>query len=1302
MSEKIKAGAAYIEISIDDAKVKAGLRSLSATMADWNRKVGAIGMKGIMTAGATAVPLGAALKVFADFESQMSKVQSVTRATTEEIRKLRSQAIELGKTTFFTTSQVADAQKFLGMAGFRPEQIQAATPQVLDLALAGNMDLGTAADIATNISTPFRIAAEDLSRVNDVLAKAANSSNTNVMEMGQAFKYVAPAAAAAGQSLEECAAAMAILANSGMKGDMAGTGIRMMLTKLADTGIQKKLKESFDIDVSDQSGKMRPLLSILQDLKDATAEMGQTEAMGVFFDIFEARAGTAAITLANAGDAITDFRIKMIEAEGTCSQAAKTMSDNMKGDWIALMSAVEGVQIAVGDALNDITRGFLQSLTSATRELSNFISAHPRLIQVGGTAIAMFAGLASGLLTVCAGMKVIAAVSNTCSTIMNLFATATTNTTSSTTAETVAINANTAAVTKNTAAKRMQAILDKAKTAQSSIASAIKNVDKDIANLSASTSAAKAKLQDIAQAKIQAIAEVNKKSILPGLGGDVFPAVAAHKNALQLQKEMVKMRGQEIILTQELAAKEPLLAAAKQKRLSLENAQLAVTTKINTAQRAMDAQNVSSGFAAFSKTAEAAAASGTKATTVMGYLGAAIGAIPGWGWAIAGTAALMAITYWLTQVKDKTKDWTDDIRQFWDEIESRVKSSGKKVEIKSTSVQTDIRKFEVLQQFQGKEMNDKDFDLGSQSVDSLTNKYGDLGIVVNKAARTITFAAESQERFNKAAGNQMADALQKNLMEKEASFSERSQELAKLEAQRDECEKILKDSYSTVESLLSASIISSKVEKQIKELSPQIPEAKKEIQSLKDQMNEVRKGNLQSITKKGPEDLMLESIDRSKESQREIEQSEKKLADIRRTIERERRAQIENEIADVRELNKTYKELLETLLKTEKKNLAGTKNENTAKEIEAKIEEYELLLRTADAVEQERIDRIIGNSNVDNDSFDLGGKQSALVDNLKGLYNARQTGDNVEEWERKVDDAKFQIETAEIEKAAFEMQQSADKFREAVEQFELAKQEGDKEKMAVAAGKVNETRSKMESATSHYESTANKRTEKPFTDEDRAVGYSRSKFGEALLKLAAANKSGNQTKIEAAKVEVEERRKDMNNVEVNAITIAFEKALKERDAAIKNFDEVKARGGSYEEQQRAGERVSNADNKVKSAQANYESMIDNAKKGAEESKKSFSVSGSFSGKAAGMLSASGGQSQMIDLTKKIVENTNPKNKRDQRSVEEMAFPDDEIDVKKDPESLAISKEICSISGKQESLLRDISRKLDKTSQNVFA
>lgn len=404
----IRAGRAFVELFTDNSALVRGLRQAEAHVRNFGAKLQSIGAGFAKIGALGAIPAALSVKTFASFEAGMSKVKAITGATADEMKALRDQAKELGATTFFTASQVADAQKFLAMAGFTPDQILKASPQVLDLALAGDLDLGMAADIATNISTPFKIAAEDLGRVNDVLAKAATSSNTNVEEMGQAFKYAAPAAAAAGQSIEEMGAAIALMANNGIKADMAGTSVRQMMIKLADSGIRKKLQEQFNIDVEDESGKMKPLLTILNDLKAATSNLSSVEQMGVFFSIFEARAGNSALALANVSDQFEEFRDKMESATGTTKKMAEVMADNLKGDWIAFTSAIEGAQIAFGEAVSGMLRNITQLATGLTRNVVAWITENKKMAVAAATAIIGFLTLGATLISLGITCKIVA------------------------------------------------------------------------------------------------------------------------------------------------------------------------------------------------------------------------------------------------------------------------------------------------------------------------------------------------------------------------------------------------------------------------------------------------------------------------------------------------------------------------------------------------------------------------------------------------------------------------------------------------------------------------------------------------------------------------------------------------------------------------------------------------------------------------------------------------------------------------------------------------------------------------------
>ena len=156
-----------------------------------------------------------------DFQAVMSKVQAITGASGVELEKLNNQARELGATTAWKASQAAEAMTYLGMAGWKTEQIIAGMPGLLDLASAGGLDLARAADIVSDNLTAFGLEAKDSAHMADVYAKVITTTNTNVEMLGETMKYAAPVAHAFGASMEETAAMAGIMANSGIKFDDA-------------------------------------------------------------------------------------------------------------------------------------------------------------------------------------------------------------------------------------------------------------------------------------------------------------------------------------------------------------------------------------------------------------------------------------------------------------------------------------------------------------------------------------------------------------------------------------------------------------------------------------------------------------------------------------------------------------------------------------------------------------------------------------------------------------------------------------------------------------------------------------------------------------------------------------------------------------------------------------------------------------------------------------------------------------------------------------------------------------------------
>ncbi|MHC2067634.1 phage tail tape measure protein [Bremerella sp. T1] len=393
----VRAGAAFIELYVKNGLDK-GLRKARAKLQTFSNSVQNIGRNLTSVAAVGAAPLAIAATTYANFADKMAEVRAVTGATERQFGQLEAKARELGATTSYSASQVAEAMKFLGMAGFNPDQITAGIPAVLNLARAGSTDLATAADIASDVGSAFGLTADELGHVADVMATTASSANTSIEMMGETLKYAAPLAKAAGQSIEDTAAAIGVLGNNGIKASMAGTDMAEIMKSIGSKSV--KGIEAIGVKTSDAEGNIRNLLDVMKDIGAATAEMGQAERLA-FFEASFGRAAKSALILADSGDAMDDLRKKIDGAEGSAAEMAAMMDDNLGGAFRRFMSAFEGMQISIGKALDGPLQDWINWGGEALGSIEAFISANPQLvtsiaaiIAIAGAAGVGFLGLA--------------------------------------------------------------------------------------------------------------------------------------------------------------------------------------------------------------------------------------------------------------------------------------------------------------------------------------------------------------------------------------------------------------------------------------------------------------------------------------------------------------------------------------------------------------------------------------------------------------------------------------------------------------------------------------------------------------------------------------------------------------------------------------------------------------------------------------------------------------------------------------------------------------------------------------------
>lgn len=335
-----------LQIGGDISRLRAEINKANGLMNGFKTQLANVGAAMGVTFGAATVFQGLqyGFKVIKDFEKSMSEVRAITNATDAEFAALTNSAMELGRTTLFTAKQVSELQIAFGRLGFSNQEILDSTAATLQLAVATGEDLVKSADIAGSTLRSFNLDAKEMQRVVDVMAASFNKSALGLDNFGESMKYVAPVAAASNITLEETTAMLGVLADAGIRGSMAGTSLRKIIS-----------------DVGGESGTLAEKLEKLAAKglsgADAMDEVGRT-------------AYASLLILTKHINKVNDATEAYQNASGEAEAMASLMSDNLSGDITKLSSAIDGLILQFRDGSGPI-RDMVQALT----ELVNLVSS---------------------------------------------------------------------------------------------------------------------------------------------------------------------------------------------------------------------------------------------------------------------------------------------------------------------------------------------------------------------------------------------------------------------------------------------------------------------------------------------------------------------------------------------------------------------------------------------------------------------------------------------------------------------------------------------------------------------------------------------------------------------------------------------------------------------------------------------------------------------------------------------------------------------------------------------------------------
>lgn len=371
--------------------------------------------KNLETVGSTltkavTVPIvglgGLIVKTSSSFESAMSRVQAVSGASGGELQKLNKKAQELGETTAWSASEVADGMTEMAKAGWGASDIIDGMAGVLNAASASGEDLAQVSTIVADAITGFGLKAKDASRVADLLTESANAGTIDITDLGESFKYISPIAKTMGFSIEDVTTAISAMSMSGIKGSQAGTALRTMLTRMVKpTDDVKKAMDDLGIKLTNQDGSFKSLNTIMSEMRGKFS--GMTDEQKTYYaTVLAGQEGMSGLlsVLGLTQEEYDKISESMKNCSGVAEDTAKTMLDNFGGQLTILKSSLEGVAIQFGEVLLPYFKNFVAwvqkvvlKIQSMSKEQKEQIVKWVALAGAIGPIIKVFGKLTSGV-----------------------------------------------------------------------------------------------------------------------------------------------------------------------------------------------------------------------------------------------------------------------------------------------------------------------------------------------------------------------------------------------------------------------------------------------------------------------------------------------------------------------------------------------------------------------------------------------------------------------------------------------------------------------------------------------------------------------------------------------------------------------------------------------------------------------------------------------------------------------------------------------------------------------------------------
>lgn len=342
------------ELTSQSGQTKGALEKLSSV------KAGALAAFAAIAGAVRGV--ARAFQKIVDFEQANVNLSTIIGKNVKDIEALTYSAMELGRTTEYTASQVTLLQTELAKLGFKEGEIMQMQESVLHFATAIGTTLPEAAAMAGATLRMFGLDAKDTADTLGVLVQGANNSALSFSYYQTAMATVGPVAKTFGFSLRDTVALLGTLANAGFDASSAATATRNILLNLADSS--GKLAVALGKPIS----TFPELMSGLRQLKAQGVDLNTT------LELTDKRSVSAFNTFLDGADAALALRDSLEDVNGVLKNTAEERVNTVEGSVKLLQSAWEGLILSFKDSTGPI-KEVIDWLTKLIEVTSDLVSS---------------------------------------------------------------------------------------------------------------------------------------------------------------------------------------------------------------------------------------------------------------------------------------------------------------------------------------------------------------------------------------------------------------------------------------------------------------------------------------------------------------------------------------------------------------------------------------------------------------------------------------------------------------------------------------------------------------------------------------------------------------------------------------------------------------------------------------------------------------------------------------------------------------------------------------------------------------